>query len=200
MIKCENCGGLFTKFRKNKFCCDACRIKFISDKKKANNPIIKRQCKICGTDIFTNSNKIFCGNQCRQFSYRAEAKEIRLKNTEIFRNMKFKEYKYIDGDEKDFPMKDLAIYKYCDIKLKDHMKLYGIIPRLAKKEVNTLRGVRRIKINMVNINELIQLYNIKVEKFRNYPHLSVKNTIIDIGNIIDFARRINNEKNIIVSI
>lgn len=196
---CKYCETTFDKHGRSKFCCDECRIKFFNDKKKLNNnPIIKRACKVCGAEIITSTNKVFCGKECRQLSQQNEQKEIRSKNTEIFRKMAFKEFVSKEGDDIDFPMKDLALYKYCDVKLKDHLRYYGITPRLKKVETDTLRGVWRRKITIVNVNELIELYNIKIEKFRNYPHLNVKNTIIDIGNMINLARRKLNEKNIVV--
>ena len=193
---CKNCGDIFVNpIAKTKFCSqNCCKAYFNAKKERKNNPVVTKQCKICGTEFKTNIHKLYCSDDCRTFNLRARAKKDREVGREAFRKSKFKEYTIQEGDTIDFPMKELAMYKYCDVKLKEHMIKYEMPPRQIKKETNTIRGVWRRKISIINVAELIQLYNIKIEKFRNYPHLNVYDSIIGIAKIIDYARRNLNEK------
>ena len=152
------------------------------------------QCLECGELNLRRSGSKYCSDKCRVTNQRKKAKQTRGEVRKMFSEREFKEYVIQDSDKIDFSMKDLSNYKYFPSKIKQQMIIYKIIPRLAKQETSTIRGIWRRKSSVINIAELIELYNVKVEKFRNYPQLNVFNSIIGISKTIDYARRKWNEK------
>ena len=192
---CKQCGDSIRGTKRKTFCSDKCSKKwFLDHKEKKDNPFVIKTCKVCGATFETNINKIFCSDKCRVTNQRNEAKQTRGEVRKMFSEREFKEYVIQDSDKIDFSMKDLSNYKYFPSKIKQQMIMYKITPRLAKQETSTIRGIWRRKSSVINIAELIELYNIKVEKFRNYPQLNVFNSIIGISKTIDYARRKWNEK------
>lgn len=188
---CKECGEEVTGTKKKLFCCPECRIKFFNKKKLKNLPILHTNCKWCNTPIESKIHKIYCSKECR-CNY-AEAKlraERKVLNDKYASSVIFEEFELRDIDSIDIIVKDLNVMKHDNIKLKEHMSKYGIKPRLVKTKINTLRGSWNIKVNVVNTEELIKLYNIKVDKFRTYPTLGIKNTILDLAKLIKKARSI----------
>lgn len=188
---CKYCGKEFNGKDRKVYCSTKCSVAYNNAKRHINNPHTERECH-CGTKFISNNHRIYCSAKCRIVKYEELEKLENNKTLEKFRNTKFKEYEPTDIDNIFVPIRNIG---YSNIKLKAQMYDYGVNPVLKKIEVNTIRGIRRLKICVTTVEDLIKLYNIKIEKFREHPHMNVKNTVVAIGAIIEKIRKeIKNEE------
>lgn len=182
---CKQCGKEFSGKNRRIYCSTKCSVAYHNNAKYERNTYTEREC-YCGNKFISNNHKTYCSTKCRVAKHTGLEKIEYDKTMNKFRNTIFKEYIPTERDNIDIPIKSIG---YHNIKIKAQMEEYGITPRLKKSEVSTIRGIRRLNINVFNVGELIRLYNIKVAKFREYPHMNVKNTITGIGAIIEKIRK-----------
>lgn len=188
---CKNCNKDMKGERKKKFCCAKCRTDYFNSFKRSLSPYITRPCKVCGTPITTKVDKKFCSRDCVKQHAKEQVTAERIRILEIFKQIKFADFEVQEGDDRDIFMKNLSSKKYIDVRVKDAMRTFGMFPRLTYKAVKTSRGNRHLKINVVNTAELIELYYLKIDKFRILPTMAKKGSIESLGRLILKSRSLH---------
>lgn len=191
---CVECGNEVTGTKKKIFCCVECRVKFHNRKKLSYTTIKHVKCKYCGNSITTKRNKIYCNETCRNKYAENKLSQERKNISKNYANILFEDFGHQDIDNIDIVMTELSVMKYDKVRLQEHMRKSGIKPRAKIVDRQTIRNTKKLRMNIVCINELLELYNIKIAKFRTYPTISLHNTVIGVANVIKIARKLLKEK------
>ena len=191
---CVECGNEVTGTKKKIFCCVECRVKFHNRKKLSYTTIKHVNCKYCGKSIFSKRNKIYCNETCRNRHTESKLKEERKSISNKYSTISFEDFGHMDTDNVDIVMAELSVMKYDKVRLQEHMRKYGIEPRAKIVDRQTIKNTKKLRMNIVCVNELLDLYNIKIAKFRTYPTIGMYNTVIGVANVIKIARKLLKEK------
>ncbi len=188
---CLYCGEPITKKRAGtRFCSRNCNNKFYWAE-KVKPKIITANCPACGTKFIVARGKRYCSAECRiqNFTNKIKADVIAV-NSKFVQLSNFKAIEATDTDTKDFIFRDLFEQFYKANGLKNIMLKRGINPRQQKTERRTIRGTFRLKVSIVNASELLELYNILIEEFKEKPSMPKKALIEDVGKLIGKIRKI----------
>ncbi len=190
MNSCLYCGKLLTKRKGTIFCSKICSNKFAWAKEEKPKAI-EKNCPVCGTEFIVARGKRYCSTECRIQTASNKIKAERVSaNSQFVQHSNFKAIELTDMDTKDFIFRDLFEQFYKANGLKNIMLKRGINSKQAKIERRTIRGTFKIELNVVNAGELIQLYNILIEEFKEKPTLSKKGLIERVGKLIEKIRKI----------
>jgi len=187
---CIYCGEPIIKKRAGtRFCSRSCNNKF-AWAKKVKPEVITANCPTCGTKFVVVRNKKYCSPECRMQTAIDKVKaDVIAVNSKFVQHSNFKAIELTDTDDKDFIFRDLFEQFYKANGLKNIMVKRGISTRRTKIERKTRRGTFRIELSVVNAGELLELYNILIEEFKNKPSMPKKALIEDVCKLIGKIRR-----------
>lgn len=191
---CKQCGEQLKGTMKKQFCDSECSNaywnKIYNDKRKVK---VSKLCPVCKTKFETTGKKKYCSRECGIQRQRDKIKKLAVTVNDKYSKYQFEEILPQENDNVDVVLRYLfdVQNQWCGVKAQ--MINAGINPRRKKIKRKTLRGTWEYKMNVVNVEELIQLYNHKILKFRESPQITNKNSTIFIGKLIKKARRIIEE-------
>lgn len=194
---CKECNEELTGTVKKRFCSARCQQNWWAREKTRQNQVwIKKKCPTCNTEFETTNHKRFCDKNCQNIWQVNIVKAERQKVNDKYRQKKFEEFAVEENDLKDLVLRDLFERNFQEVSLKSDMRYHGVVARINREKRNTIRGVFNIKVNVINVKELIDLYNLKIESFRKAPQKPKETNIINLAKLIKKARLISNETNI----
>lgn len=204
---CQYCGKEIEKRKNTKFCNDECRAKskqkvrycircnkeltgtkfkfYCSDECRTTKHFTNK-CKCCGKEIPTR--KKFCNTECRNKIHNNKNIERNKVTKEKFRNIEFESIKKLDNDI-DFIAKKYFKLSSQRIQFLDMLrKVYKV--RIERRNIHTTRGSSFMKVAVISFNEMVDVYEYKIKRFREYPTMQTKQSA---QNMFHFIKRLQND-------
>jgi len=148
-------------------------------------------CPVCSKEFIPTSTKVkYCSIECREERRaKADKKQRDIENLK-FSQYKFREYLQREDGNTYVVLQDIALYREASVALKTaYLKEIGSPLPVQAKTVFSTVGLREMKVSVISYNQLVELYNRKIELFRINPTVGTKNHIEGLSQMIERIKR-----------